>query len=88
MSIEGLLRRYPRAAGMCRLTVGNTRAPGIGVLGSPLDPLSIIQDERDHAEIRGIPTRAEDSERAIRIAKYLARISENVPLPPQAAPLI
>ncbi len=80
LSSQGLLSRYPGAAGMCTLTVGDPKTPGVGILGSPLDPLFIVQDEPDHAEIRGVPTRSEDQERALRIARYLVRIAEHVSL--------
>lgn len=76
LSREGLLARYPGAAGMCRLNVGSAVTPGVGVLGCS-DPLSIVQDDLDHAEIRGIPTRQEDQEKALRTAKYLTRIAQN-----------
>lgn len=79
LSKAGLLARYPRAAGMCQLKVGSPATPGDGVLGCQ-DPLSIVQDDEDHAEIRGVPTRQEDQEKALRIAKYLERISENSPM--------
>ncbi len=80
LSVAGLLTRYPNAAGMCQLRVGSVTTPGVGILGCP-DPLSIIQDAPDHAEIRGVPIRDDEhQEMAIRIAKYLARIAENVPL--------
>lgn len=61
---------------MCRLIVGD-------IVDCP-DPLYLIQDAIDHAEIRGVPTRDEDQEKALRIAKYLARIAEHcgdTPLP-------
>lgn len=78
-SVAAILERYPNAAGMCQLSVGSATTPGIGILGCP-DPLSIIQDAPDHAEIRGIPTRRQDTETALRIAKYLARIAANMPI--------
>jgi hypothetical protein len=68
-SKEGILLRFPGAAGMCRLIVRD-------ITFSP-DPLQVIQDAVDHAEIRGVPTRDEDQEKALRIAKYLARVSEH-----------
>src|ERR1700719_2276673 len=80
LSTVALLDRYPNAAGMCQLVVGSITSPGIGVLGCP-DPLSVIQDDVDHAEIRGVPTRGEDQQTALRIAKYLARVADNLPLP-------
>ena len=80
LSPEAVTRRVPRNFGMCRLKVGATTDCGNGVLGCP-DPLSIVQDAEDHAEIRGRPTRNEDQERALRIAKYLVRICEDSPLP-------
>jgi hypothetical protein len=54
---------------MCRLIVRD-------IADCP-DPLLVIRDAIDHAEIRGIPTRDEDQERALRIAKYLARVAEH-----------
>ncbi len=60
---------YPGAFGMCLLVVEDVR-------NSP-DPLYLIQDRADHAEIRGVPTRQENQETALRIAKYLARIAEH-----------
>jgi hypothetical protein len=54
---------------MCRLIVRD-------IVDCP-DPLRVVQDAVDHAEIRGVPTRDEDQERALRIAKYLARIAED-----------
>jgi len=68
---EGTLLRYPRATGMCRLIVGD-------IVDCP-DPLRVVQDAIDHAEIRGVPTRDEDQETALRIAKYLARIADHCP---------
>jgi hypothetical protein len=79
LSKAGLIAAYPGAAGMCQLLVGSEAMPGVGVLGCP-DPLSVFQDASDHAEIRGVPTRQEDQEKALRTAKYLARIAEDLPL--------
>jgi hypothetical protein len=69
LSPAGTLLRYPGAVGMCRLIVRD-------IIDCP-DPLSLVRDAVDHAEIRGVPTRDEDQERALRIAKYLARIAED-----------
>lgn len=44
-------------------------------------PLDVIQDEIDHANILGVPLREENEEAALAIARYLARISEDKPLP-------
>lgn len=82
LSTAGILARYPSAAGMCQLVVGSITTLGIGVLGCP-DQLSVIQDDTDHAQIYGVPTRNEDQEKALRIAKYLARIADDLPLPRQ-----
>jgi hypothetical protein len=71
LSPAGTLLRYPGAAGMCRLIIRD-------IVDCP-DPLRVVQDAVDHAEIRGVPTRDEDQETALRIAKYLARIAENCP---------
>jgi hypothetical protein len=71
LSPAGTLLRYPGAAGMCRLIVRD-------IVDSP-DPLRVVQDAIDHAEIRGVPTRDEDQETALRIAKYLARIADHCP---------
>jgi hypothetical protein len=71
LSVESTLLRYPGAAGMCSLVVGTVK-------DSP-DPLDVVPDATDHAEIRGVPLRSEDQEKAIRIAKYLARIAEHRP---------
>jgi hypothetical protein len=65
LSPAGTLLRYPGDAGMCRLTVRD-------IVDCP-DALCLVRDTVDHAEIRGVPTRDEDQERALRIAKYLAR---------------
>lgn len=76
LSPAGTLLRYPGAVGMCRLIVRD-------IVDCP-DPLHLVQDAIDHAEIRGVPTRDEDQEKALRIAKYLARIAEHcadTPLP-------
>ena len=76
LSPAGTLLRYPGAVGMCRLIVRD-------IVDCP-DPLRVVQDAVDHAEIRGVPTRDEDQERVLRIAKYLARIAEDwrdTPLP-------
>jgi hypothetical protein len=71
LSPEGTLLRYPGAAGMCRLIVRD-------IADCP-DPLRVVQDAIDHAEIRGVPTRDEDQETALRIAKYLSRIADHCP---------
>jgi hypothetical protein len=71
---EGTLLRYPGAVGMCRLIVHD-------IADCP-DPLQLIRDAIDHAEITGVPTRDEDQERALRIAKYLARIAVHYGDPP------
>jgi hypothetical protein len=66
-SPEGILAVYPGAAGMCCLLLSDIeQCP---------DQLHLLQDSEDHAEIRGIPTRDEDQEKALRIAKYLARVA-------------
>jgi predicted RNA-binding protein YlqC (UPF0109 family) len=44
------------------------------------DQLSVVQDGVAHANIMGIPTRAEDQEKALRIAKYLVRIATHCPI--------
>jgi len=69
LSKEGTLLLFPGAVGMCRLVVRD-------ITDSP-DPLRVVQDAIDHAEIRGVPTRQEDQEKALRIAKYLARIADH-----------
>jgi hypothetical protein len=78
LSRLGLRDRFPGAVGMCKLIVGDVNIPDVGILGC-IDPLHIVQDEADHAEIRGVPTRVDDQEKALRIAKYLVRISEHCP---------
>jgi|HubBroStandDraft_5_1064220.scaffolds.fasta_scaffold14715_5 hypothetical protein len=74
LSPEGTLLRYPGAVGMCRLIVRD-------IADCP-DPLRLARDAIDHAEITGVPTRDEDQERALRIAKYLARVAEHCGDPP------
>lgn len=69
LSPAGTLLRYPGAVGMCRLIVQD-------IVDCP-DPLRVVQDAVDHAEISGVPTRDEDQETALRIAKFLARIAED-----------
>lgn len=76
LSPTAILLRYPGAAGMCRLIVRD-------IVDCP-DPLHVVQDAVDHAEIRGVPTRDEDQETALRIAKYLARVAEHCPENPFA----
>jgi hypothetical protein len=68
LSPAGTLLRYPGAVGMCRLIVGD-------IIDCP-DPLRVVQDAID-PEIRGVPARDEDQEKALRIAKYLARIADD-----------
>ncbi len=62
-----------RAEGLCQLLVGDVRAS--------LDPLDVIQDGREHAEIVGVRLLDENAEAALRIARYLARVAVNLPLP-------
>lgn len=64
---EHAATRSLRAAGFCSLTV---RA----VIGFP-QGLSLIQDEVDHAEIRGVPLMKEDEQRALDIADYLVSVA-------------
>jgi hypothetical protein len=67
LSKEAVLDQYPGAAGMCSLVIQE-------VIESP-DQLSVVQDDIAHANIMGVPTRAEDQEKALRIAKYLVRVA-------------
>jgi len=69
LSIDAIKQIYPYAAGACSLVVNNIRACD--------DVLDVIQDGPQHAEISGVPLRAEDQEKALRIARYLARIAED-----------
>jgi hypothetical protein len=69
LSLGAIKRAYPNGAGACSLIVNDIRACD--------DELDVIQDAPEHAEIVGIPLRAEDEEKAIRIARYLARIAED-----------
>jgi hypothetical protein len=69
LSLGALKQAYPNAAGACSLIVNDIRACD--------DELDVIQDAPQHAEIVGVPLRSEDEEKALRIARYLARIAED-----------
>jgi hypothetical protein len=69
LSLDAIAATYPNAAGSCRLIVNLIRASD--------DPLDVVQDAPQHAEIIGVPLRSEDEQTALRIAKYLVRISEH-----------
>lgn len=71
LSPEGAREARPDAIGCFVLTVGDVRE-------CP-DPIDVIQDAETHGEIRGVPTRDEDLEKALRIAKYLVRIADLYP---------
>ncbi len=73
------LIQFPGAAGMCQLVVSQ-------ICSNPTDPLEIVQDAVGHANIMGIPTRSEDAEKAIRIAKFLARIAQDVAIDERLRP--
>jgi hypothetical protein len=62
--------RMPDACGHCSL--------GYAAIEESADPLVFVQDAIDHGEIQGVPLREEDKERAIRIAKHLARAASHV----------
>jgi hypothetical protein len=72
LTIDRILRTIV-AAGRCELLTGGVRLC--------VPPLDVIQDEIDHANILGVPLREENEEAALAIARYLARISEDKPLP-------
>ncbi len=72
LTIDAILRRLT-AAGRCELLTGAVRVC--------VPPLDVIQDEVDHANILGVPLREENEEVALAIARYLARIAEDKPLP-------
>lgn len=72
LTIGALFRRLT-PAGRCELITGAVR------LCAP--PLDVVQDEGDHANILGVPLREEDEAAALAIARYLARIAEDKPLP-------
>jgi len=42
--------------------------------------LTLAQDSQDHADIMGVPLMTEDQQRAIDIADYLVKVSEDVPI--------
>jgi hypothetical protein len=67
LTSEAVYSLFAGAAGMCVLSVNE-------VAECP-DPLAVIQDGQTHAEIQGVPTREENQEKALRIAKYLARVA-------------
>lgn len=72
LTIDAILRRLA-AAGRCELLTGAVRRC--------VPPLEVFRDEVDHANILGVPLREEDEEAALAIARYLARVSEDKPLP-------
>jgi hypothetical protein len=45
-----------------------------------VEPLHFAQDESEHAEIQGVPVYQQDEERAIAIARHLARKAERCPV--------
>ena len=72
LTIDRILRTLA-AAGRCEFLTGPVR------LCEPR--LEVVQDEVDHANILGVPLREEDEAAALAIARYLARIAEDKPLP-------
>ncbi|MGA2592520.1 MAG: hypothetical protein ABSH32_21630 [Bryobacteraceae bacterium] len=73
LSIESVLLAGLDVAGICMLTAGHVYDCPYG--------LTLVQDSEDHAEIMGVPLRAEDEKRAMDIADYLVKVAEDVPLP-------
>lgn len=71
LSPEGAMQARPDAIGSFVLIAGEVRE-------CP-DPIDVIRDAETHGEIRGVPTRDEDLEKALRIAKYLVRIAALYP---------
>jgi hypothetical protein len=67
-----LLSGMDVTGGMCSVSVRHVRHCRLGV--------ALIQDREDHAELRNVPLRLEDEQRALDIANYLAEIADDVPV--------
>ena len=70
LNVEAIQIRMPEACGYCSV--------GYQAIEECPDQIYFVQDAIDHGEIQGIPLRDEDKEKAIRIAKHLARAATHV----------
>jgi hypothetical protein len=75
-SAEGAISQLREAFGVCEISVGAVRS-------CDSDCLDVVQDGNTHAGITGVPVRTNDLEAATRIARYLARIADDLYWPLQ-----